>query len=154
MQNVKHRRLINPSPAVIAVMLAMVVVTCLFAFFSRESFYEQVRNTLALNTQKVAEQTQLSLRYARTSIMQVSGAISHKMDGPVLQNSDLNLALLVKQTPFSKLDYTRSDGINDAEGDSTNVSNKEFFLRGMVGETGLVIEYHSKKSYKYIFKFR
>lgn len=153
MQNVKHRRLINPSPAVIAVMFAMVVVACLFAFFSRESFYKQVRNTLALNTQKVAEQTHLSLRYARTSIMQASGTVSRKMDGPVLQNSDLNLALLVKQTPFSKLDYTRSDGINVVEGDSTNVSNKEFFLRGMVGETGLVIEYHSKKSQEAIVRF-
>ncbi len=142
MKKIKLKKWMAPSPAVVVMAVAVIVVISLYSFFSRVYFVKQVENTIAQNVESVATEIETSMRYAQSSVKLVSLMATRQMTGPVLQNPESFFRSKQAETPFSRIEYVRGDGWNTAYGDSSyDVSDREFFQRGMHGETGIWVDY-------------
>ena len=131
-----------PSPAVVVMAIAVVVVICLYSFFSRVYFIKQVETTMLQNAESVSSEIETNMRYAQSSIKLISHLAARQMNGPILKNQDAFFLSKLAETPFSKIEYVRGDGWNTAYGDSSfDASDREYFQRGIRGETGIWIDY-------------
>lgn len=131
-----------PSPAVVVMAVAVVVVICLYSFFSRVYFIKQVETTMSQNAESVSSEIETNMRYAQSSIKLISHLAARQMNGPILKNQDAFFLSKLAETPFSKIEYVRGDGWNTAYGDSSfDASDREYFQRGIRGETGIWIDY-------------
>ena len=77
-----------PSPVVVVMAVAVIIVISLYSFFSRVYFFKQVETTIAQNAESVATELENSMRYAQSSIKLVSLMATHQMNGLVLRNPD------------------------------------------------------------------
>ena len=142
MKKIKLKKWMAPSPVVVVMAVAVIIVISLYSFFSRVYFFKQVETTIAQNAESVATELENSMRYAQSSIKLVSLMATHQMNGPVLRNPDSLFLSKLAETPFSRIEYVRGDGWNTAYGDSSfDVSDREFFQRGVRGETGIWVDY-------------
>ena len=89
-----------PSPAVVVMAVAVIVVISLYSFFSRVYFVKQVENTIAQNVESVATEIETSMRYAQSSVKLVSLMATRQMTGPVLQNPESFFRSKQAETPF------------------------------------------------------
>jgi signal transduction histidine kinase/ActR/RegA family two-component response regulator len=143
--NLKRWLTLNPAIAVVA--LLAIVVVCLYAFYMREAFFVQIEQTIAENTRKEASEIETKLRFARSGIQHISQMVARKMDGPVLQYPNSVIHPLLTETPFSRVEYIRGDGINMVNGEPAfDASDREYFRRGILGETGIWINYSPRYS--------
>lgn len=142
MKKNKQKSWMAPSPVVVILAIAVVVVVCVYGYFSRVSFYREVERTVVQNVENIAAELEMTLKYGRSSIKQVSYVASRSMRGPVLQGADSLLRPLIEsETPFSGFIYARGDGMA-VIGDSVfDESGREYFQRGIRGESGLWIDY-------------
>ena len=147
MGKIKLKRWMTPNPAIVVVAVAAVVVVCLYAFYMREAFFVQIEQTVGENTRKEASEIETKLRFARSGIQQISYQLSRRMDGPALLYPKSVIHPLLLETPFSKVEYIRGDGINMMNGEAPfDASDREYFQRGILGETGIWINYTPRYS--------
>ena len=147
MEKRKLKRWMAPSPIVIIVVVAVVVVVCVYAHYMREYFFMQAEQYVEQNTRMVASALELKIRYAQSGIQQMSSVISKRMDSPVLLYPNSTIHPLLKKSPFSRVDYIRSDGINMVNGeDPFDASDREYFMHGIRGESGVWINYMERNS--------
>ena len=119
MKKIKLKKWMAPSPVVVVMAVAVIIVISLYSFFSRVYFFKQVETTIAQNAESVATELENSMRYAQSSIKLVSLMATHQMNGPVLRNPDSLFLSKLAETPFSRIEYVRGDGWNTAYGDSS-----------------------------------
>ena len=147
MKKIKLKRWMAPSPAIVVMAVAVIVVISLYSFLSRAYFAKQVETTIAQNAKNAAVEVETNMRYAQTSIKLVSHLLSLEMNGPVLQNPDSLLRFSQAETPFARIEYVRGDGMSRGGGDSLiEVSDKEYYQRGIRGESGIWVDYRSTSS--------
>ena len=134
-----------PSPAVVVMAIAVIVVVAFYSFLSREYFFNQVETTVAQNAEFIATGLETNLRYAKADIERVALLATGRMEGPALRNPDSLLSSVLDGTPFARIEYVRGDGLVVSRGDTLlDESDRDFFQRGIRGESGLSVEYGSR----------
>lgn len=137
--------------ASVAAVLSVIVV---YSKVQESIISEQIESSIEQSTLDVAGRIDSSVGYALNSIQVVSNAVSGRMTGPELGNSSELLNTLMESTPFGSIEYIRSDGMNLTNaGDPFDASDREYFRRGIAGETGIWINYYPKYSKEPLLNF-
>ena len=136
----------TPSPAIIVVAIAVVVLVVVYALGAREYYFNQIEEAVTQETQRVSVDLVKTLNYGRSSIKLVSQSVSKKMDGPELRRPESVFLSMKGDVPFSKIEYIRKDGLKLSYDDEpVDVSESEFFRQGILGKSGIWIDYTGKK---------
>jgi len=147
MKKIKLKRWMTFNPAVVVVAVAVVVLVSLSAFFAREYFFKQVEQNIVQDTRNVSAELESKILYAKSSVKLLANSVSAKMDGPELKNPHATLMSKIDGTPFSKVEFTNENGVNYSQDeDPYDASDNESFQRGMLGETGIWVNYNPKIS--------
>lgn len=135
------------NPAVVVVAIAVVVLVFLYAFFAREYFFKQVEQNIVQDTWNVSAELESKILHAKSSVKLLSYSVSNKMDGPELKNPHAILSSKLAETPFSKVEFISGNGVDFSQDeDPYDASDNETFQRGMLGETGIWVNYNPKVS--------
>ena len=146
MKKIKLKRWMPLSPAIIAVAIAVVVLVFVYAFWARESYFRQIEEAVSQETQRIALDVTKTINYGKTSIKLVSQSVSKKMDGPELRRPESVFLSMMDDVPFSKIEYIRKDGLKlSYDEEPIDVSESDFFRQGMLGKSGIWIDYTAKK---------
>ena len=99
------------NPAIFGVAAAVVVLVVLYSLWARESYFKQIEEAVAQETQRLAADLVKTVNYGKSSIKLVSQSVSKKMDGPELRRSEALFLSMMDDVPFSKIEYIRKDGL-------------------------------------------
>ena len=140
------------NPAIMVVAAAVVVLVFVYAFLARESYFKQIEEGIVQDTRRASIELTKTLKYGTSSIKNVSQMVSQKMDGPELRRSESIFLSMMDDVPFSRIEYIRKDGLKlSYDEEPIDVSESPFFRQGILGKSGIWIDYSSKKfgeSYK------
>ena len=133
------------SPAIIVVAVAVVVLVLIYALIARETYFKQVEESISQNTQRMSSEITEKLKYAKSSIKLVSSTVSKKMDGPEMRRPESVFQSMMDEVPFSRIEYIRKDGMKlSYDEEPIDVSESEFFRQGILGKSGIWIDYAAK----------
>ena len=146
MKKIKLKRWMPLNPAIFGVAAAVVVLVVLYSLWARESYFKQIEEAVAQETQRLAADLVKTVNYGKSSIKLVSQSVSKKMDGPELRRSEALFLSMMDDVPFSKIEYIRKDGLKlSYDEEPVDVSESAFFRQGMSGKSGIWIDYTGKK---------
>ena len=116
------------NPAIFGVAAAVVVLVVLYSLWARESYFKQIEEAVAQETQRLAADLVKTVNYGKSSIKLVSQSVSKKMDGPELRRSEALFLSMMDDVPFSKIEYIRKDGLKlSYDEEPVDVSESAFF---------------------------
>ncbi|PWJ65701.1 Signal transduction histidine kinase [Fibrobacter sp. UWB8] len=134
------------NPAIIVVAVAVVVLVVVYALGAREFYFNQIEEAVTQETQRLSLDLGKTLNFGKNSIKLVSQSVSKKMDGPELRRPESVFLSMKDDVPFSKIEYIRKDGLKLSYDDEpVDVSESEFFRQGILGKSGIWIDYTGKK---------
>lgn len=146
MKKIKLKRLMPLNPAIIVVAVAVVVLVVVYALGAREFYFNQIEEAVTQETQRLSLDLGKTLNFGKSSIKLVSQSVSKKMDGPELRRPESVFLSMKDDVPFSKIEYIRKDGLKLSYDDEpVDVSESEFFRQGILGKSGIWIDYTGKK---------
>lgn len=146
MKKIKLKRLMPLNPAIIIVAVAVVVLVVVYALGAREFYFNQIEEAVTQETQRLSLDLGKTLNFGKNSIKLVSQSVSKKMDGPELRRPESVFLSMKDDVPFSKIEYIRKDGLKLSYDDEpVDVSESEFFRQGILGKSGIWIDYTGKK---------
>ena len=145
MKKIKLKRWMPLSPAIVAVAVSVVVLVFVYAMFARETYFRQVEESIVQETQRMSSEITETLNFAKSSIKLVSYSVSKRMDGPELRRPESVFLSMMDEVPFSRIEYIRKDGLKlSYDEEPVDVSQSEFFRLGMLGKSGIWIDYKAK----------
>ena len=146
MKKIKLKRWMPLNPAIMVVAAAVVVLVFVYAFLARESYFKQIEEGIVQDTRRASIELTKTLKYGTSSIKNVSQMVSQKMDGPELRRSESIFLSMMDDVPFSRIEYIRKDGLKlSYDEEPIDVSESPFFRQGILGKSGIWIDYSSKK---------
>ena len=146
MKKIKLKRLMPLSPAIVAVAIAVVVLVVVYAVGAREYYFNQIEEAVTQETQRLSLDLAKTLNFGRNSIKLVSHSVSKKMDGPELRRPESVFLSMKDDVPFSRIEYIRKDGLKlSYDEEPVDVSESDFFRQGILGKSGVWIDYTGKK---------
>ena len=146
MKKIKLKRLMPLSPAIVVVAIAVVVLVVVYAILARDTYFKQIEESLTQETQRISVDLTKTLNYGRSGIKLVSQSVSKKMDGPELRRPESVFLSMMDDVPFSKMEFIRKDGLKlSYDEEPIDVSESEFFRQGILGKSGVWIDYASKR---------
>ena len=145
MKKFKLKRWMPLSSAIIVVAVAVVVLVVVYAVIDRETYFKRVEESIVQDTQRMSAELTVKLKYAKSSIKQVSYSISKNLDGPELRRPESAFLSMMHEVPFSRIEYIRKDGLKLSYDDEPiDVSESDFFRQGLMGKSGIWIDYNAK----------
>lgn len=140
--------------AAIFAMLVIMTTVILYARFQYKNLVEQMGGVISNKTTSVSETVDMSIGYALNSIQVTSKAVSSKMTGKTIDNPSEILNEQITHTPFGAIEYIRADGVNFTDaGAPFNASEREYYIQGMQGKTGVWINYKPKYAKEPLLNF-
>ncbi|MCQ2464179.1 MAG: sensor domain-containing diguanylate cyclase [Oscillospiraceae bacterium] len=135
-------------------MTGLLTVIIMYSRVQESVISQQIESAVSQSTDNVCSIIDSSLGYALNSIQVVSNAVTGRMTSPELENAAEVLGSLISTTPFSRIEYIRSDGMNLTDaGAPFDASEREYYIRGITGESGIWINYHPKYSEEPLLNF-
>jgi len=135
-------------------MTGLLTVIILYSRVQESVISQQIESAVSQSTDNLCSIIDSSLGYALNSIQVVSNAVTGRMTSPELENVAEVLGSLISTTPFSRIEYIRSDGMNLTDaGAPFDASEREYYIRGITGESGIWINYHPKYSEEPLLNF-
>lgn len=136
---------------VIVIILAMIVF---YSVFSKKQTEEQARFAVQQNAERISDGVDAYIAAAINSIQLTSHLATNTMTTPRLEKSGEVLESLLEDSPFNFIEYIDQDGINTTdEGEKFDASQREYYIEGMKGNTGIWVNYEPKYSKEYLLNF-
>lgn len=102
----------------------------------------------------VAVEIAATIGYAKSSINVVALSISERNDLEVMNNPRKVIEPFIENTPFGTIEYIRPDGMNMMNiGDPFDASDREYYIEGMKGNSGIWNNYAPKYSKETLVNF-
>lgn len=150
----KHK--INYRLLAVSLFALIIIMTVMIAYTRQQNILtmDQIQETICQNTKEVANIIDSSVGYALNSIQVTSTAVSNTMTSEELENSAVVLNELRGNTPFSNIEYIRADGMNFTDaGKPFDASQREYYIQGISGNTGIWVNYTPKYSDEALLNF-
>ena len=110
--------------------------------------------TVMKETTLIKEYVDSSIGYAFNSIQVVASQISQRITEEEIDDPSQIIRELLPSTPFSAIEYIRKDGRNITDaGEPFDASDREYYIKGMEGKTGIWINYTPKYSKEPLLNF-
>ena len=143
-------------PALISLMAAVIVISVYgYVQSTRAHLKQQAYYTLQQNVENIAGEIEASAGYAKSSIRLTAQSVSQSMTGPVIEDVNAILEPLLKETPFNFIEYILHDGTNTMNDGGTpfDASDREYYKQGIVGKTGIWVNFAPRKSREVLLNF-
>ncbi|MDO4501971.1 MAG: response regulator [Coriobacteriia bacterium] len=139
-------------PLVLA--LCILVVLGVHASLQRQTVVEQAEYVVGQMAQTSASQIESTCGYAQASIRSFSASISSTMTSDTLEDPAAAVAPYVEHSPFGAVEYIRADGMNVMNpGEPFDARDREYYVQGIKGNTGMWNNYHPKVSHETLINF-
>lgn len=138
----------------VLITIVIAVIVTVYTNFSREQLNNYARYIVLENAEEVSDEVDASLATAFSGIQLTSSLVSQSMSGKKLEEPKAVLDGLLDQTPFDFIEFINQDGMNLTEqGGEFDASDREYFQRGIRGETNIWIDYYPKFAEEYQLDF-
>lgn len=139
---------------VFVVMIFIVTSMLVYTSVQKKIITSYIEDNICSNTVSVAKVVNSSVGYGFNSIQVTASAISERMTSEELENPAQVLGEFIDKTPFTNIEYIRADGMNMTNaGDPFDASQREYFQNGIMGESGIWVNYHPKYSSNPLINF-
>lgn len=134
--------------------IAIIIIVSVYGFVSRNQMEEYVHHAAQENAESVSNAVDAYISSSLNSIKLTSFMVTQNMDSPTVENVDDILTPLLSQTPFDFIEYINRDGMNCTnQGKWFDASDREYYIQGIQGKSGIWINYHPKYSDEYLLNF-
>ncbi|MGN0385091.1 MAG: diguanylate cyclase domain-containing protein [Lachnospiraceae bacterium] len=140
----------------ILVVLVIIIIGILmiYTYVSNIQMEKYARYSVEENVKKISNEVDAYIDSALNSIQLTSHLVTQSMDQRVLEDAGAVLEAFVEQTPFSFIEYIDQNGINTTNmGERFDASNREYYIKGIEGETGIWVNFNPKYSQEYLLNF-
>ncbi|GEM_PF-947214 len=141
---------------IVPVVAAVLIIVVLFAFIERQRTVVETtaENALYQMAEHLSAELSDEIAYATNSINLIAVNISQSMTSNTLENPAEKIEPMVENTPFGAIEYIRADGMNVMNiGEPFDASDREYYIEGMKGNTGIWNNYHPKTSQETLMNF-
>lgn len=135
--------------------VAIILSTLVYSVKKRDKqIMNDTQYTIMREITQINKAVDSSIGYAFNSIQVTASVISKRMTGDELKDSSQIIRELLPNTPFTSIEYIRADGMNITDaGEPFDASNREYYIKGMAGKTGIWINYTPKYSKEPLLNF-
>lgn len=141
----------------ILILIAVCIVGAVYAYTysSRVDLKRQAVNAVQQNAASISNEISSSIGYAMSSIQLASQSAAQNMDSAAIGDANEILDPVLENTPFNFIEYIRADGWNtmNSGGKPFDASGREYYRRGIQGETGIWINFSPRKSQETLLNF-
>lgn len=135
--------------------VVIIVSTLIYSVKKRDKqITADTQYTIMRGTIQIQEAVDSSIGYAVNSIQVTASEISQRITVDELEDPSSIISELLPKTPFTSIEYIRADGMNMTDaGAHFDASNREYYIKGMAGKTGIWINYTPKYSKEPLINF-
>lgn len=149
----RHFSLLQILTPIIGV-LCIILVFINYARTTSEQMVEKTDYTLVQTSEMIAREIDAKVAYAQSSIRSIATYVAMEMQGDTLLNPQATISPYVKDTPFELIEYVQADGMNMMNiGKPFDASQREYYIQGIQGKTGIWNNYHPKYSKETLLNF-
>lgn len=141
---------------ILSVLIVVVILSMLIYIVRKrdKQITEDTQYTMSRETVKIKESLESSMGYAFNSIKVTASEISKRITGDEIEAPTQLIRELLPNTPFTSIEYIRADGTNITEaGEYFDASDREYYINGMAGKTGIWINYTPNYSSEPLLNF-
>lgn len=139
---------------IVIAMIIILSVTYGYTAALDRQIIKQTETTVSESTVGVAGTIEAHVGYALNSIQVTSLAVSQSMSSVELENPVSTLNQYVDNTPFERIEYINANGMNYTDaGEPFDASNREYFIQGIKGNTGVWINFNPKYDDEQLLNF-
>lgn len=147
-------RLNKHNMLLVIVVAVIIVIFGIYLIYNKSAMGRYAGNTVRQNTLATSREVDAYIESALGSIQLASELVSQNMDNEWLSNPNSIIDTLVNRTPFDFIEYVDKDGINHTGmGQAFNASDRQYFVDGMDGNTGICVDYNPKYSKEYLINY-
>lgn len=124
--------------------------------FQNAQLVKQVEYNISRSTAEVTDNMDTSIGFALSSIKVAADDLSHSynLEKDILENPNEIISVLIENTPFNSIEYISPDGMNmTSAGDYFDASDREYYVEGIKGNSGIWINYSPKYSKETLVNF-
>ncbi|MDD6194448.1 MAG: ATP-binding protein [Lachnospiraceae bacterium] len=116
---------------------------------------KQAVNAVRQNATSISNEVSSSIGYAMSSIQLASQSASQNMNSEVIGDANEMLELVLDNTPFNSIEYVQANGWNTVNGggEPFDAGEREYYQRGMQGETGIWVDDSPRNSKETLLNF-
>lgn len=138
----------------VLVVLAVICIVFLYTVFSNKQMEKYVGNMVEQMTQGISNEIDAYTCSAISSIQLTSHLATQTLSDSALDDVNEVLNPLLEQTPFNFIEYIERDGTNTTDaGEKFDASDRIYYKEGILGNTGIWINYHPKYAKEYLLNF-
>ncbi len=151
-QNIRNDNKYSVMMGAIAIAIGMIVFV--YSLVSRNQMEEYVHHAAQGKVKSVSNAVDAYISSALNSIKLTSYMMTQNMTAPTIENVDGILTPLESQTSFDFIEYINRDGMNCTnQGEWFDASDREYYIQGIQGNTGIWINYSPEYSDEYLLNF-
>ncbi|MCQ2495663.1 MAG: diguanylate cyclase [Lachnospiraceae bacterium] len=147
---------IKPIKIIIPGLIIVMILTVLFTFnyFQKKNVIKNAENVTNQMAEYIAGNIANEIEFAKSSIRLSAVTIAQTMTSDTLENPADIILPMVSNTPFGSIEYIRADGMNIMNiGEPFDASDREYYIEGIKGNTGIWNNYHPKTSKETLMNF-
>jgi len=143
---------------ILTVIVFIIVMAVMFFYtqFQNAQLVKQVEYNISRSTAEVTDNMDTSIGFALSSIKVAADDLSHSynLEKDILENPNEIISVLIENTPFNSIEYVSPDGMNmTSTGDYFDASDREYYVEGIKGNSGIWINYSPKYSKETLVNF-
>lgn len=143
---------------ILTVVVFIIVTAVMFFYtqFQNAQLVKQVEYNISRSTAEVTDNMDTSIGFALSSIKVAADDLSHSynLEKDILENPNEIISVLIENTPFNSIEYISPDGMNmTSAGDYFDASDREYYVEGIKGNSGIWINYSPKYSKETLVNF-
>lgn len=143
---------------ILTVVVFIIVMAVMFFYtqFQNAQLVKQVEYNISRSTAEVTDNMDTSIGFALSSIKVAADDLSHSynLEKDILENPNEIISVLIENTPFNSIEYISPDGMNmTSAGDYFDASDREYYVEGIKGNSGIWINYSPKYSKETLVNF-
>ncbi len=132
----------------------IILIVSVYSSVSQKRMEKYVHHAVEQNVESISDSVDAYISSALDSMKLISYLAAQNMTTSSIENSDKVLAPLKDQTPFDNINYVNQNGLDYTnQGEWVDVSDCEYYLEGIHGNSGIWVDYFPKDQEEYLFVF-
>ncbi|MCR5187436.1 MAG: sensor domain-containing diguanylate cyclase [Treponema sp.] len=147
---------LTPLNIIRAIIIIILIIAIMMnnTYFDKKNTIKNAEQVTKQMSEYIASNISQKMGYAKSSIKLSSYNISQAMTSSTLENPADIITPMIANSPFDKIEYIRSDGMNVMNiGEAFDASDRVYYIEGIKGKTGIWNNFHPKNSQETLINF-
>lgn len=139
---------------VICIFAILIVAIAYISMSINKKINAYAEYSIEQNSQRVAEQISTMISFSSQSIVEVADSVGRVIEEDNIDAIYSEIDSILSNTPFRGIEYIQADGLNlTSSGEVFDASDREYYIEGMKGNTGIWINFNPKYSKEALINF-